>query len=81
MKVHGKNAVEFKCNAYSLGHFNNHGLIPVGDMVDQKSGYWSSSRSWVQKSHSYEFKSTDEFYAVKLTIDTKAGSTIEAYVR
>lgn len=82
-KNYGKNAVEFKCNAYSLGHFNNHGLIPVGDMVEQKRGYWSSSysRSWVQKSHNYEFKSTDEFYTVKLTIDTKAGNSIEAYVR
>ena len=61
--------------------FKEHKLIQVGSMKSSGSGYWNRYEVWTQHSHEYDFNATDEFFAAVVTINTKAGSTIEAYVK
>jgi hypothetical protein len=80
-KSYRTNKVGFTCYSYSMDAFKEHKLIPVGSMKSNGNGYWGRSEVWTQHSHEYDFRETDEFFAAVVTINTKAGSTIEAYVR
>ena len=60
--------------------FEDHQLVPVGGLKSNNN-YWNRYEVWEQSSHEYAFKATDEFFAAVLTINTKSGSTIEAYIR
>jgi hypothetical protein len=80
-KNYSTNKMCFTCYSYSMDAFKEHKLIPVGSMQSNGTGYWNRYEVWTQHSHEYDFKATDEFFAAVVTINTKAGSTIEAYVK
>lgn len=78
-QYHNK-TTKFTCSGYDKQAFLEDRIIPTG-RVHQDNSYWRSSSNWRQDSHEYEFRNGDEFYAVVLTLNTKAGSTIEAFLR
>ena len=80
-KSYSTNKMGFTCYSYSMDAFKEHKLIQVGSMKSSGSGYWNRYEVWTQHSHEYDFSATDEFFAAVVTINTKAGSTIEAYVK
>lgn len=79
-KNYRTNSPQFTCNAYDKKAFLEDKIIPVGGMTSDGS-YWNRSQYWQQKSYEYIFNEKDKFYAVVLTINTKAGSKIEAFLR
>ena len=79
-KNYHKNTTVFTCSAYSMPLFEDHQLIPIGGMKGNNN-YWNRYEVWQQNSHEYDFNATHEFFAAVLTINTKSGSTIEAYVK
>ncbi len=81
LKNYQTNKTEFTCYDYSMDAFKEHKLIQVGSMQSNGTGYWNRYEVWTHHSHAYHFKPDDEFFAVVVTINTKAGSTIEAYVK
>jgi len=80
-KNYQTNKTEFTCYDYSMDAFKEHKLIQVGSMQSNGTGYWNRYEVWTHHSHAYHFKPDDEFFAAVVTINTKAGSTIEAYVK
>lgn len=79
-KEYRSNTTKFVCNAYDKKAFLEDRIVPTGRMHHDNS-YWRTSSTWRQDSHEYEFREGDEFYAVVLTLNTKAGSKIEAFLR
>jgi hypothetical protein len=82
-KDYRTNRPQFTANAYDKKAFEEHRIVPVGGITREGgSGYWGRQYEvWRQKSFEYVFSNNDKFYAVVVNIATKAGSTIEAYVK
>ena len=73
-----RNNNEFIGSAFSMPLFEQHQLVPVGSMVRDR--YYSTG-VWNQTTYEYTFDPEDVFYAAVVTINTRVGNTIEAYVR
>jgi hypothetical protein len=79
-KDYSTNRPKFTCYSYDKKLYLEDKIVPVGS-IKSDGGYWNKRNYWQQSTHDYEFKENDVFYTVVLTVKTKAGTTIETFLR